>query len=196
MDPPRLHQDQRQAHLPRRSLPQNAALPIPMDAPLPVFYANAAANGYYRTSYTPAQYTAIPAKAETALTPPERIGLLGDRWALVRSGSVNVGDFLYLVLALKQDPNADRPRHRSQQGPVPSNRIATDDDLDRLNCHPPPRVRPRLHRARPAAKARVLRPPAASRPPLRRSRRSQRSRRPYPGPQISNRSLHPPLQAR
>src|SRR5258705_11316833 len=46
------------------------------------------------------------AKAETALTPPERIGLLGDRWALVSSGQAPVGGYLDLVLALKQDPNA------------------------------------------------------------------------------------------
>jgi len=83
------------------------ALPIPMDAQMPFFYANAGAQGYYRTQYTPTQLAAITAKAETALTPPERISLLGDRWALTRSGQGSVADFLNLVLAFKQDPNAN-----------------------------------------------------------------------------------------
>ena len=73
---------------------------------LPFFYANAAAKGYYRTAYTPAQFGAIVAKAESSLTPPERIGLLGDRWALVQSGQVAVGDYLDLVMAVKGDSSA------------------------------------------------------------------------------------------
>ncbi len=83
------------------------ALPIPADAPMPVFYANAGAQGYYRTQYTPAQLAAITAKVETALTPEERISLLGDRWALTRSGQGNVADFLNLVLAVKQDTSSN-----------------------------------------------------------------------------------------
>ncbi len=83
------------------------ALPIPMDARLPVFYANAGAQGYYRTQYTPAQLAAITAKVETVLTPEERISLLGDRWALTRSGQGNIADFLNLVLAIKQDTSSN-----------------------------------------------------------------------------------------
>jgi aminopeptidase N len=83
------------------------ALPIPMDVRLPVFYANAGAQGYYRTRYTPAQLAAITANVETALTPEERISLLGDRWALTRSGQGNVADFLNLVLAVKQDTSSN-----------------------------------------------------------------------------------------
>lgn len=83
--------------------PSDTALKIPVGANF--FYANAAGKGYYRTAYTAAQLEAITAKAETILTPPERIGLLGDRWALVRSGQGTVGDYLNLVLALKTDPN-------------------------------------------------------------------------------------------
>ncbi len=86
--------------------PQDSSIPLPMDVGMPMLYANAGGKGYYRTLYTPKQYSAIVAKAETALTPPERIGLLGDRWALVRSGQATVGGYLDLVLALKQDPNA------------------------------------------------------------------------------------------
>ena len=86
--------------------PVDSALPLPVDAGLPFFYGNAGAKGYYRTAYTPAQLGAIVAKAESSMTPPERVGLLGDRWALVQSGQASVGDFLNLVLALKEDPSA------------------------------------------------------------------------------------------
>ena len=81
-----------------------AAVQIPGGAPF--FYANADDKGYFRTAYSPAQLKAISAGAETQLSVPERIGFLGDRWALTRAGQGSVGDFLDLALALKQDPNS------------------------------------------------------------------------------------------
>jgi aminopeptidase N len=108
--------------------PEDSSIPIPMDIGLPMIYANAGGKGYYRTLYTPQQYSAIVAKAETALTPPERIGLLGDRWALVRSGQATVGGYLDLVLALKQDPNAAVLDLVHQQLEKVDSQIATDED--------------------------------------------------------------------
>jgi aminopeptidase N/puromycin-sensitive aminopeptidase len=81
-----------------------AAVPMPPGAPF--FYANADDKGYFRTAYSPAQLKAISAVAETQLSVPERIGYIGDRWALTRAGQGSVGDFLDLALALKQDPNS------------------------------------------------------------------------------------------
>jgi aminopeptidase N/puromycin-sensitive aminopeptidase len=107
---------------------EDSSVPVPMDIGLPAFYANAGGKGYYRTVYTPKQYSAIVAKAETALTPPEKIGLLGDRWALVRSGQGSVGDYLDLVLALKQDPNAAVLDTAHQQLEKINSDIATDED--------------------------------------------------------------------
>jgi aminopeptidase N len=108
--------------------PQDSTIPIPMDAGLSMLYANAGGKGYYRTAYTPAQYKVIVTKAESALTPPEKIGLLGDRWALVRSGQGTVGDYLDLVLALKQDPNAAVLDTAHQQMEKIDTDIATDED--------------------------------------------------------------------
>ena len=108
--------------------PEDSTIPVPMDIGLPMFYANAGGKGYYRTAYTPKQYSAIVAKAETALMPPEKIGLLGDRWALVRSGQGTVGDYLDLVLALKQDPNAAVLDTAHQQLQKIDANIATDED--------------------------------------------------------------------
>jgi len=114
--------------------PEDSTIPIPVDLALPAFYANAAAKGYYRALYSPLQYQAIVAKAETALTPPEKINLLGDRWALVRSGLGKVGDYLDLVLALKQDPNATVLDSVHQQLQKVSSEIATDQDRARLDA--------------------------------------------------------------
>jgi aminopeptidase N len=108
--------------------PEDSSIPLPMDIGLPMLYANAGGKGYYRTLYTPHQYSAIVTKAETALTPPERIGLLGDRWALVRSGQATVAGYLDLVLALKQDPNAAVLDLVHRQLEKVDSDIATDKD--------------------------------------------------------------------
>jgi aminopeptidase N/puromycin-sensitive aminopeptidase len=108
--------------------PEDSTIPLPMDVRLPMLYANAGAKGYYRTAYTTKQYNAIVATAETALTPPEKIGLLGDRWALVRSGQGTVGEYLDLVMALKKDPNAAVLDTAHQQLERIDSMIATDQD--------------------------------------------------------------------
>ncbi len=68
--------------------PEDRSVPIPMDAGLPMLYVNAAAKGYYRTAYTPAQYNAIVAKAEDGSDAP------GEDWPARRSlgaGAVQPG---------------------------------------------------------------------------------------------------------
>jgi aminopeptidase N/puromycin-sensitive aminopeptidase len=103
-------------------------------SPSSFFYANAGNKGYYRTAYAPEEWKAIEANVETGLTPSERIGLLGDKWALMRAGDGRVGEFLDLALAVKQDPNA--PVLDSALGKVGmiDARIATDADRERLNA--------------------------------------------------------------
>ena len=108
--------------------PEDSTLPIPADIAMPMLYANAGGKGYYRTAYTAEQYKAIVAKAEATLTPPEKIGLLGDRWALVRSGQGTVAGYLDLVLALKQDPNGAVLDTAHQQLEKVDSDIATDED--------------------------------------------------------------------
>ncbi|HEY4382475.1 MAG TPA: M1 family aminopeptidase [Acidobacteriaceae bacterium] len=97
-------------------------------------YANAGDKGYYRTDYSPAQLAAIGQNVETGLTPAERIGLLSDRWALMRAGQGSVGGFLDLVLAVKQD--ADPTVMDIALGKVEAikTQIATDEDRERLNA--------------------------------------------------------------
>ncbi len=111
----------------------SAALTLPAGTAMPFFYANAGQKGYYRVGYTPDQLKAITASVETGLSVPERIGFVGDRWALTRAGQGSVGDFLDLVLALKQDKNAMvLDTALSSIGQIRS-KIADDDDRLKLN---------------------------------------------------------------
>ena len=108
-----------------------------VDAPglaAPFLYANAGDQGYYRTAYSAKALAAIVANAETGLTPPERIGLLGDRWALLRAGQGTVGDFLDLVLAMKSDQNATVMENALGRVETIRTLIATNEDRERLNA--------------------------------------------------------------
>lgn len=71
----------------------------------PVFYGNAGGRGYYRSQYSPADYERLASHVETELTPEERISLLGSEWALTRAEKANIGDFLNLASAVKDDSN-------------------------------------------------------------------------------------------
>jgi aminopeptidase N len=112
--------------------PEDATLPIPADSGIPFLYANAADKGYYRTAYTPAQFGAILTKVEAAFTSPERIGLLGDRFALVLSGQASIADYMNLVLALKQDSSAVVLDSVHTQLQKVDSDIASDEDRTRL----------------------------------------------------------------
>jgi aminopeptidase N/puromycin-sensitive aminopeptidase len=84
--------------------PETSSLKIPAAG---LLFANATGKGYYRSAYAPAQYADLVTHAESDLTPPERISLLGDEWAQVRVNNAAVGDYLNLVAALKSDPGAE-----------------------------------------------------------------------------------------
>jgi aminopeptidase N len=60
-------------------------------------FANAGARGYYRTAYPPDMLRAMAPHIETSLSAPERLSLLDDEWALVRTGRHSVADFLTLA---------------------------------------------------------------------------------------------------
>ena len=98
----------------------------------PFVDANAGDKGYYRTAYAAEEWKPIVANAETGLTPPERIGLLGDAWALMRAGESTVGDFLDLALSVKQDQNAAVMESALGRVGTIESRIATDEDRERL----------------------------------------------------------------
>ena len=61
--------------------------------------ANSGSKGFYRVGYDAPLSSAL-ARHVDRLAPSERIGLLADEWALVRSGAREVGGFLDLAVAL------------------------------------------------------------------------------------------------
>jgi aminopeptidase N/puromycin-sensitive aminopeptidase len=115
------------------AFPMHSTLPISKPVGNAFLYANAGDKGYYRTEYTAAQLEAIVANAETGLSPAERIGLIGDRWALTRAGKATVGDFLDLVFALKHDPDVAVLDSQLDKLRAIKSRIATEEDRSRLN---------------------------------------------------------------
>jgi aminopeptidase N len=115
-------------------LPMHSTLSITKPVANGFLYANAGDKGYYRTEYIKAQLAAIIAKAEAELTPAERIGLVGDQWALARAGRTTVGDFLNLLLALKRDPDVAVVDSELDKLRAIKNRIATEEDRARLNA--------------------------------------------------------------
>jgi aminopeptidase N len=91
---------------------KNCAVLTPSDSSLKVpagdiFYGNAGGAGYYRAAYPAAQYKTLVERAETDLSPEERIRLVGDEWAQVRANRATAGDYLNLVGAVKDDVSAD-----------------------------------------------------------------------------------------
>ena len=62
----------------------------------PWIFANAGAQGYYRTAYSPEALRALTPHVQE-LTAPERLSLAGDEWALVRAGRHGVGEFMTLA---------------------------------------------------------------------------------------------------
>jgi aminopeptidase N len=97
-------------------------------------FANAGDKGYYRTAYTPQDWPALLSHAETGLTAPERIGLLGDRWALMRAGQATVGEYLDLALAMKSDPSATVMDTALSRVDAVESKIANEDDRKRLDA--------------------------------------------------------------
>ena len=62
--------------------------------------------GYYRFGYDSAALRELGSGVESALTPEERIALMGNEWALMRIGKHSIGDYLALGAQLKNTPGA------------------------------------------------------------------------------------------
>src|SRR5262249_48550108 len=60
-------------------------------------FVNAGARGYFRTAYPPEMLRVMAPHVDAALTPAERLSLMGDEWALVRAGRHSAADYLTLA---------------------------------------------------------------------------------------------------
>ena len=67
-------------------------------------FANAGAQGYYRTAYAPEILRALAPHVEDALSAPERVTLIGDEWALVRANRHTAADYLTLAAGYGREP--------------------------------------------------------------------------------------------
>jgi aminopeptidase N len=69
----------------------------------PWVFANAGADGYYRTAYPSDMLRAMAPRVGTDLTAAERLSLLDDEWALMRTGRHRVSDYLTLATGLGRE---------------------------------------------------------------------------------------------
>jgi aminopeptidase N len=115
---------------------------LKFDGCVPWVYVNAGGKGYYRSAYSPELTAKLAANAQQALTPAERIVLINDEWALVRTGQHPIGQFLSLAQGFRDD----RVRQIVQaiSGPVEflSNRIITEADRDAFRAWAGDQFRP------------------------------------------------------
>lgn len=102
-------------------------------APAAGAFLDADAKGYYRTSYDEASLKALLASAPQ-LNAPERILLVGDRYALLRSGQGTVASYLDLVTALKGDTNAQVLSQSLAGYRSIRDRVATGDQTAQLQA--------------------------------------------------------------
>jgi aminopeptidase N len=73
----------------------------------PWIFANSGGHGYYRTSYSPETIRTMAPSVEDVLTPPERLSLAADEWALVEAGDHDAGTYLTLASGYGREPVAD-----------------------------------------------------------------------------------------
>jgi puromycin-sensitive aminopeptidase len=80
---------------------------IPAPAASGWYLGNADAGGFYRVAYDPVDRAALLADLQTGLTPVERLALVGDQWALVRSARAPIDALLDVVDALGAETDYD-----------------------------------------------------------------------------------------
>jgi aminopeptidase N/puromycin-sensitive aminopeptidase len=103
-----------------------------MNVPAADAFANSGQRGYYRTEYARDLLPGLFANIETTLAPPERIGLLGDRWALMLAGRAPVGQVLDLALAMKRDADPPVVEDALLRIETVASTIASSEDRERL----------------------------------------------------------------
>jgi aminopeptidase N len=73
---------------------------------VPWVFANAGAQGYFRTLYPPAMLRALAPHIQDELTAPERLVLIEDEWALVRANRHTAADYLTLATGYARESSS------------------------------------------------------------------------------------------
>jgi aminopeptidase N len=72
----------------------------------PWTFFNAGASGYYRTQYPASELHAFSTDQLALLAAPERLSLVGDAWALVRTNRYTAADYLRLASAFSREQSS------------------------------------------------------------------------------------------
>jgi aminopeptidase N len=96
----------------------------------PWAYMNANAKGFYRSGYDSEAIQSMAKVAETALSPAERITLLGDVWASVRVDREPIGDYLALAEGVRSDRSSAVLGEILDKLTYIGNYLVTDADRD------------------------------------------------------------------
>jgi len=86
------------------------------------------AMGYYRFEYDSAALHQLGDAADKALTPEERIALVGNEWGLMRIGKHSVGDYLALGAQFKNTPGATLLGQFGRHLNFVNDNLLTDED--------------------------------------------------------------------
>ncbi|HET7439961.1 MAG TPA: M1 family metallopeptidase [Terriglobales bacterium] len=96
----------------------------------PWVLSNAGASGYYRSGYDAEMLRAMSRDLEHDLTPAERIMLLGNVWASVRVGRLQIGDYLAFAEGLQTDRNRGVMGQLTDQLDYIGEYLVTEDDRE------------------------------------------------------------------
>jgi aminopeptidase N/puromycin-sensitive aminopeptidase len=100
----------------------------------PWVFADAGAQGYYRTEYDSTAFHHISADAERDFTPAERMVLVRDAWAAVRAGQQPISDFMELAQGLQADRNSAVIRQLDQELDYIGTYLVSDADREQYRA--------------------------------------------------------------
>jgi len=122
---------------------RTAEIALPGEGEVDWVCANAGATGFYRVAYDVATAAAL-ARGLRDLAPAERIALLADEWALVRTGERDVRTFLELCSAFAADEDHAVLDELLARLAVIEHRLVSDADRPRLGALVARLFRPQL----------------------------------------------------
>jgi aminopeptidase N len=105
---------------------REASFTVPGCAPW--VFGNAGAAGYYRSGYAPQTLQAMAENVEQSFTPGERVVMLRDEWAAVRSANASITDFMALASQYRAERNADVVHDMLQRLDYIGNYLVTESD--------------------------------------------------------------------
>jgi len=69
------------------------------------YYLNGNGSGFYRFAVDDESLAALVEVIQSALEPQERLGLVGNQWALVKAGQVSIAQFFALLAGFRREPD-------------------------------------------------------------------------------------------